>query len=129
MSTLKYQSGSEKRKQKKESEEQNKKLPKISQYFNNQDSIQEESNEQRDGKAENDDISGNIAGPDNSQYLDSEQPQPGTSKSLNESCFDIEKLKSLPHVTDKERNKRDNVKSEQSAKLRLQIGVSREGKA
>ncbi|XP_049310255.1 uncharacterized protein LOC125778068 [Bactrocera dorsalis] len=98
MSTRKYQSGSEKRKRK-ECEEQNKKLPKISQYFNNQDSIQEEST--RDGKTENDDISGNIAGPDNSEYLDSEQPQPGTSKSLNESCLAIEKLKSLPHVTDK----------------------------
>ncbi|XP_049310797.1 uncharacterized protein LOC125778213 isoform X1 [Bactrocera dorsalis] len=63
MSTRKCQSESEKRKRKKESEEQNKKLPK------------------RDGKAENDDISGNIAGPDNSEYLDSEQPQPGTSLS------------------------------------------------
>ncbi|XP_049306268.1 uncharacterized protein LOC125776757 [Bactrocera dorsalis] len=90
MSTRKYQSESEKRKRKKESEEQNKKLPK------------------RDGKAENDDISGNIAGPDNSEYLDSEQPQPGTSKSLNESCLDIEKLKSLPHVTAKDNFKELN---------------------
>ncbi|KAL4720889.1 hypothetical protein ACJJTC_002931 [Scirpophaga incertulas] len=103
MSTRKYQSGSEKRKRKKESEEQNKKLPKISQYFKNQDSIstQEESNEQSDGKAEKDVIGVNIAEPDNREYLDSEQPQPGTSKSSNESFLDIEKLKCLPHVTDK----------------------------
>ncbi|XP_049310798.1 uncharacterized protein LOC125778213 isoform X2 [Bactrocera dorsalis] len=69
MSTRKCQSESEKRKRKKESEEQNKKLPK------------------RDGKAENDDISGNIAGPDNSEYLDSEQPQPAFLKCALHFCY------------------------------------------
>lgn len=52
--------------------------------------------------AENDVIKiGIIAEPGISEYLDPEQSQPGTSKIQSESIFDMEKLKSIPYITDK----------------------------
>lgn len=98
----KYMSGSEKRKRKKESEEKIIKLPKISQYFKNNNFIDQESNEQSDDRAENDvHKSGGIAEPDNCEYLNLDQQQPSTSTTQSDSFLDIEKLKSSPYVTDK----------------------------
>lgn len=68
-------------------------MPKISQYFNNEDFNNEESNERC---CKNEQIyvtkSGSTVEQDNSEYLDPEQPQPGTSKTESESFFDVEKM-------------------------------------
>ena len=78
------------------------KLPKISQYFKNNNFIDQESNVQSDDRAENDvHKSGGIAEPDNSEYLNLDQQQPSTSTTQSDSFLDIEKLKSSPYVTDK----------------------------
>ncbi|GBP48722.1 hypothetical protein EVAR_88183_1 [Eumeta japonica] len=83
-SSRKYLSGSEKRKRKRETEEKNKKLPKISQYLKNDDFKNENSSEQC-SKSEDLDRIKSIpelpdAEPNTSVYPDPEQPQQGTSK-------------------------------------------------
>jgi hypothetical protein len=103
-SSRKYLSGSEKRKRKRDSEEKNKKLPKISQYFKNDDFIDEKASEQCSESEELDVTKRNSmadAAPDASGYPDPEQPQQGTSKNQSESYFSVNNIASSPYITDK----------------------------
>ena len=103
-SSRKYLSGSEKRKRKRETEEKNKKLPKISQYFKSDNIIDENASEQCSESEELDLPKSNSVAdvaPDTSVYQDPKQPQPGTSKTQNESSFSMNSIASSPYVTDK----------------------------
>ncbi|GBP83442.1 Zinc finger MYM-type protein 5 [Eumeta japonica] len=103
-SSRKYLSGSEKRKRKRETEEKNKKFPKISQYLKNDDFKNENSSEQC-SKSEDLDRIKSIpklpdAEPNTSVYPDPEQPQQGTSKNEREIYFSVNNIVSSPYVTD-----------------------------
>ncbi|XP_026483029.1 zinc finger MYM-type protein 5-like [Ctenocephalides felis] len=100
-SCRKYLSGCEKRKRKREIEEKDKNLPKISSYLKNKDLNKENLSEQC-SKSEDFNLSKSIselpdAAPNTSDYLNSETPQQGTSKLY----FCMEKIISSPYVTDK----------------------------
>lgn len=102
-SSRKYLSGSEKRKRKKETEEKNKKLPKISQYLKT-DAFNIEKFSEQCSKSEELDLSESIpelpdAAPNTSVHPDPEQPQQGTSK--NQKYFSVNNIVSSPYVTDK----------------------------
>lgn len=77
-------------------------MPKLGECFKNDDFIDKESTEQCGG---NEDIDmtkcGSIVEPDNSEYLTPDQQQLDKCKTQSEAFFYVEKVRSLPYVTDK----------------------------